>query len=152
MPSKLVMLSCSAFVASWSTFIGDSDERLVLRWRGAFIGDGDLDEGTRTSSSPAVAARRRARDAPKSNVPDPSPSSRLTAEPCRLGSAKAGKPRDERDGVAMDDGWGMYEEPARVWFGMPNMYFSGSGELAMITVGSRSIFFFLGCGSLGGVC
>lgn len=122
----------------------------MLRWRGAFIGDGDVDDGTRTSSSPAVAARRRARDAPKSNVPDPSPSSRLTTEPCRLGSAKAGVPRSERDGVAMDDGWAMYEEPPRVWFGMPNMNFSGSG--GMITVGSRSrLFGFLRWGSTGGV-
>jgi len=49
-PSNEVILSCRAFVATWSIFTGDNDNLMLLVFlTGAFIGEGVLDEGTLSS-------------------------------------------------------------------------------------------------------
>jgi hypothetical protein len=56
-PNNVEIVSCNAFVASWSILTGDSDCLLPLPpiFFSGFIGDGDLDEGTRIPGSPSSA-------------------------------------------------------------------------------------------------
>jgi hypothetical protein len=57
-PNNDKIVSCNAFVASWSILRGDSDCLLLLplMFFSDFIGDGNLDEGTRIRKSPSSAA------------------------------------------------------------------------------------------------
>ena len=57
-PNNDEIVSCNAFVASWSILTGDSDSLLLLllTFLSDFMGDGDLDEGTRVRGSPSSPA------------------------------------------------------------------------------------------------
>ena len=54
-PNNVEIVSCNAFVASWSILTGDCDCLLLLLliFLSDFIGDGDLDDGTRIRESPS---------------------------------------------------------------------------------------------------
>ena len=109
LPNNVEMVSCNAFVASWSILTGDSDCLLPLppTFLRDFIGDGDLDEGTRSRGSR---------------------SSKATIE--RVG---------EGIGVGIDEGCGMKEaDRLRIPCTTPKDDVSGGSGCGTMVVGCRS--------------